>query len=54
MERPVPAQPQLAPGYATTMDVEHSMDVVPLVQKPEERFQTSYSTDVSVQVNQMT
>ncbi|EUB61841.1 Muscle M-line assembly protein unc-89 [Echinococcus granulosus] len=49
MERPVPAQPQLFPGYATTMDVEHSMDVVPLVQKPEERFQTSYSTDVSVQ-----
>ncbi|VDM30429.1 unnamed protein product, partial [Hydatigera taeniaeformis] len=49
MERPVPAQPQLVPGYATTMDVEHSMDVVPLIQKPEERFQTSYSTDVSVQ-----
>ncbi|KAL5965329.1 Muscle M-line assembly protein unc-89, partial [Taenia solium] len=49
MERPVPAQPQLVPGYETTMDVEHSMDVVPLVQKPEERFQTSYSTDVSVQ-----
>ena len=50
MERPLAAQPELVPGYSTTMDVEHSMEVVPLVQKPEEKFQSNYSTDLGVQV----
>lgn len=50
MERQMAAQPQLQPGFETKIDIEHSMDVVPLVQKPEEKFTTSYATDVSVQV----
>ncbi len=50
MSREMSAQPELAPGFETTMDVEHHMEVVPLVPKPEERFSSSYTTDVSVQV----
>lgn len=47
------AQPELVPGFSTAIDVEHSMEVVPLIQKPEEKYQSEYSTDLSVQVSQM-
>ncbi|VDN97244.1 unnamed protein product, partial [Rodentolepis nana] len=49
MNKQVAAQPQLQPGFEAKIDIEHSMDVVPLVQKPEEKFTTSYATDVDVQ-----
>lgn len=51
MDRQMAARPQLQPGYEATIEIEHSMDVVPLVEKPKEKFTTSYATDVSVQVS---
>lgn len=53
MERQMTAKPQLVPGFESTVNVEHKMDVVPLVQKQEEKFTTNYTADVSVQVAAM-
>ncbi|VDN11237.1 unnamed protein product [Dibothriocephalus latus] len=49
MTATVPAKPTVVSAFETVVDMERRLDVVPLVPKPEERFESSLTTEMPEQ-----